>query len=183
MSNYQTNQKVLSIKEILDKDSEDESLKRYKESLGLLKAANIKSNDSRRIVIKAFGVEFSKKEHSTIIRKLELEEDIKKLKEDPISIKQGVFIRLVVTFRVNNEMVNLLKFHNTLKKGIISHTEEFVMGSYAASDTDIVYKTEYFEAPSGIFGRGIFNCSTKFMESNANLLEIQYKLKITKDWE
>ncbi|KAG4249881.1 hypothetical protein PC116_g2451 [Phytophthora cactorum] len=127
-SNYRmSTQAIKSVDELLAKDAEDESLKRYKEQL-LGSAAHGDRGE---------GVEH--------------------MRTTPFVMAEGSRYRFVISFRVNQAIVSGLRFRNKVKKTVLSTNDEIVLGSYAPRSENYVFvfpRHEWMEAPSGLFYRG-----------------------------
>ncbi|KAF0984734.1 hypothetical protein FDP41_000633 [Naegleria fowleri] len=174
-----------SINEILQKDTEDESLRKYKEQLLGAAAKGVpKTDDPRRVVVETFGLKFPDGEHPDIIREVDTPEKVTKLENEPINIKEGVKYQFVVTYRVQHDIVPALHFVNTIKKTMVTVDQQnTMMGSYAPRVEPYTYKSQPQYAPSGMLARGSFKANTKFVDDDGNThLEMNYNLVIKKDW-
>jgi Rho GDP-dissociation inhibitor len=100
-----------NVADILALDSEDESLRRYKESL-LGSAAHGDlgdTNDPRRLVVTEFAVVFEPSEgRPDIIHRLDTEEGCATLRNNGIQMKEGVKFKFRISFRVQVGEVNSL---------------------------------------------------------------------------
>lgn len=118
-----------SINEILQKDTEDESLRKYKEQLLGAAAKGVpKTDDPRRVVVETFGLKFPDGEHPDIIREVDTPEKVTKLENEPINIKEGVKYQFVVTYRVQHDIVPALHFVNTIKKTMVTVDQQVCCG-------------------------------------------------------
>ncbi|KAG3119650.1 hypothetical protein PI124_g2279 [Phytophthora idaei] len=158
-SNYRmSTQAIKSVDELLAKDAEDESLKRYKEQL-LGSAAHGDrgdANDTRRVVVEKFKVEFEDGRED-IVYNLDTLEGVEHMRTTPFVMAEGSRYRFVIYFRVNQAIVSGLRFRNKVKKTVLSTNDEIVLGSYAPRSDNYVFvfpRHEWMEAPSGLFYRG-----------------------------
>lgn len=188
---YKVSKKV-TVDELLKMDSSDESLKRYKESLGL--GADKKDpetcppNDPRRVVIKQLKVECQGRPGGDITYNFETKASLDTLKDHPFTLKEGCNYKLTVTFKVQHELVSGLKYVNVVSKmGIKVNKDEVMIGSYAPAKTAYVSmfpRNGWEEAPSGMMARGKYKAKTQFIDDDKTVhLEYEYSFEIKKDWE
>lgn len=169
-----------SIHDLLKKEEEDESLRKYREQLLGAAAKGVpKSDDPRLVVIKSFGVKFPNKEHADIVYELDTKEKEEKLKKTTIVIKESTDYQFFVEFKVQNDIVSALRFVNTISKaGITVEKKNFMMGSYAPSEDMYSYKSPVFTAPSGMLARGSYKARTKFIDDYQTVhLDLEYTLR------
>jgi Rho GDP-dissociation inhibitor len=174
-----------SIDELLSKDADDESLRKYKEQLLGAAAKGVpKTDDPRLVVIQSFGLRFPNGEHADIIHELDTKQKEEDLKKTPITVKEGVDYQFVVTFRVQHDIVSALKFSNSVYKASIRiEKKDHMMGSYAPAENPYTWKSPTFTAPSGMLARGQYKANTKFIDDYKKThLELDYTLTIGKDF-
>ncbi|KAJ1973375.1 rho GDP dissociation inhibitor, partial [Dimargaris xerosporica] len=113
-------------------DANDESLNRWKQSLGLGQSSGPVA-DKRQVVIHSLALEVSGR--PDVVMDLSTPVAIEKLKASPIVIKEGIEYRLKVKFRVQHDVISGLKFLQVVKrKGIpVDRTQEMI-GSYGPSE-------------------------------------------------
>eukprot|EP01117_Protostelium_nocturnum_P013993 TRINITY_DN527_c0_g1_i1.p1 TRINITY_DN527_c0_g1~~TRINITY_DN527_c0_g1_i1.p1 ORF type:complete len:197 (+),score=78.43 TRINITY_DN527_c0_g1_i1:56-646(+) len=186
-SNYKVSQKV-GIDDLLSKDAEDESLRKYKESL-LGQAANAKfspANDPRRVVVVEMKVTAEGRPGGDIVYKLENQEAIDNLKKNPFTLKEGCRYKITIVFRVQHEIVSGLKFVNSVYRTVRVHREETMIGSFApqAEPYSMTFpRNDWDEAPSGMIARGSYKAKNQFIDDDKeNHLEFEYHFEIKKDW-
>ncbi|KAL9649977.1 hypothetical protein ABK040_014976 [Willaertia magna] len=175
-----------SIDQLLKKDEEDESLRRYKEQLLGAAAKGVpKTDDPRKVVIETFGLVFPDGDHEPMIRDVSSKEKIAQLEKEPIVIKEGVKYQFIVTYRVQHDIVPALHFVNDIKKSLVTvDKQNTMMGSYAPRAEPYTYKSSPQFAPSGMLARGSFKATTKFVDDDNNThLTLTYELVIKKDFE
>lgn len=99
-------------------DANDESLQRYKKSLGLGGGKDLSDpNDSRVCIIQSLTMESSGRPPVTIDLSQPGSEST--LKDKPFKIKEGAKFTMVVSFRVQHEILSGLQYVQTVKrKGI-----------------------------------------------------------------
>jgi len=187
---YKISKKV-TVDELLKMDSSDESLKKYKASLGLggeKDPETCPSNDPRRVVIKQLKVECQGRPGGDIIYNFETKESVDKLKETPFTLKEGCQYKITVTFKVQHELVSGLKYVNSVHKmGVRVNKDEVMIGSYAPAKTAYASafpRNGWEEAPSGMLARGKYKAKSQFIDDDKSChLEYEYAFEIKKDWE
>uniref|UniRef100_A0A1D1YB60 Rho GDP-dissociation inhibitor n=1 Tax=Anthurium amnicola TaxID=1678845 RepID=A0A1D1YB60_9ARAE len=173
-----------TIDELHNLDANDESLKRWKESLGL-KTATGPTDDPRRVVIQEIALEVAGRED--VVLDLSTPELLENVKNNPFTIKEGVEYRMKVKFRVQHEVVSGLKYLQVIKrKGIrVDKTEEMI-GSYGPNTTSEPYEKKFMteEAPSGMLARGHYDAKSKFIDDDGvSHIEWSWSFDIKKDWD
>jgi len=174
----------VSLAEIMEKDQEDESLRRYKEALlGAATAGNVivDESDPRRVIVKKLALVVD----GMADKELDLTGDLSELKkQNKIRIKEGITYRLRIDFMVQREIVHGLKYvQKTSRKGIPVDTISQIMGSYAPKTEIQSFTTANEEAPSGMLYRGDYSVSSTFTDDDKNIhLKWDWKFEISKDW-
>ncbi|RIA98609.1 immunoglobulin E-set [Glomus cerebriforme] len=166
-------------------DSNDESLKKWKESLGLNAAVTGPTDDPRRVVILQIALEVPGRDDVGL--DLSTPELLENVKNKPFTIKEGVEYRMKVKFRIQHEVVSGLKYLQVVKrKGIrVDKTEEMI-GSYGPNPTSEPYEKKFMteEAPSGMLARGHYDAKSKFIDDDGvTHIEWSWSFDIKKDWD
>eukprot|EP01041_Mallomonas_annulata_P002104 gene2104-4109_t len=177
------------VSNLLAADAEDESLRRYKESLlGTAAHGDLGDiSDPRRVVVDEFRIAFDTAEkHADIVFNLRSNDDIAALKKNGVTLKEGCKYKFIISFSVQHDIVAGMKFVNCVKKSLISATEELMIGSYPPSSTPHKFefpKHGYMDAPKGMLYRGKYSSKNEFIDSDGvKHLEFDYELQIKKDW-
>mmetsp|Transcript_46573 Transcript_46573/g.74977 ORF Transcript_46573/g.74977 Transcript_46573/m.74977 type:complete len:213 (+) Transcript_46573:3-641(+) len=186
---YNAGAKV-SVEELMNKDSEDESLRKYKEQL-LGAAAKGQTatdpNDKRRVVITELKIIFEDRPGGDVTYALNTQEDVLAMKKKPFIMKEKCHYQIQITFRVQHEIVSGLKFVNKFyKAGIRVAKEETMLGSYAPNAEPYsvtVPRNDWDEAPAGFFARGGFGAKSLFIDDdNQTHLEYEYSFELKSGW-
>ncbi|EFE42240.1 hypothetical protein TRV_03020 [Trichophyton verrucosum HKI 0517] len=167
-------------------DQNDESLNRWKASLGLGSGTPISNpNDPRTCIIKSLALEVAGREDITI----DLSEPgaVDSLKDKPFTIKEGCRFRIKATFQVQHDVLSGLKYVQVVKrKGIRVSKDQEMLGSYAPNTTDKpVYEKKFNEeeAPCGMLSRGRYNAVSRFVDDDdVDHLKFEWTFEIAKDW-
>ena len=169
-------------------DGEDEALARYKASLlGAAATGDLgDTSDGRRVVVTEFRIEFEEAGVADFVAELDTPEKIAALAKIVVPIKQGAKYKLKISFLVNGEIVDSLKFKNVVKRLLVSETEEVMIGSYAPSSTANVFVSPRFDwtvAPAGMVFRGKYAVNSKFIDLHGTEhLQFTWGIKIATGW-
>jgi Rho GDP-dissociation inhibitor len=102
-------------------DANDDSLQRYKASLGLLPGAASKSASSAILTFLSLSLESPGREPISF----DVSEGSQQLENAHFRIQQGAHYAMVVRIRVNNDMVSGLKYvHAVKRKGVTLEKRE-----------------------------------------------------------
>lgn len=178
--NYQAPAKK-SLDEIMKQDTEDESLRKYKEALlgnAVKEAAMPFPNDARRVIVQKMSLLANDKEIE-----LDLSGDLTKLKKQPFTIKEGCEYRIRVYFYVQREIVSGLKYLQVISRGPLKDKQEYMVGSYGPALTPYSYTTQPEEAPKGMLARGGYTVKSRFTDDDGHdHLTWEWGIHIGKDW-
>ncbi|KAI4152217.1 MAG: hypothetical protein LQ340_003044 [Diploschistes diacapsis] len=176
-----------SLAEYQQLDQNDESLNRWKASLGLStgKALAVDPTDKRRCVITSLALEVPGR--SDFVIDLTAPGALEGLKSKPFTIKEGAKFRMKANFRVQHEVLSGLKYLQVVKrKGIRVSKDQEMLGSYAPNTEDNPTHEKKFsedEAPSGMMARGHYDAVSKFVDDDDHShLQFDWSFDIKKDW-
>jgi Rho GDP-dissociation inhibitor len=170
-----------SLAEYEELDQNDESLKKWKESLGVGKTAG-PVDDPRKVIVEYIALEV--KDRSDVILDLSTPAALSQVQAKPFTIKEGVEYRMKVKFRIQHDVVSGLKYLQVVKrKGIrVDKTEEMI-GSYGPAAEPYEKKFLPEEAPSGMLARGHYDVKSKFVDDdNVTHMEWNWAFDIKKEW-
>lgn len=176
-----------TIQEYTTLDANDESLNKWKQSLGLNtgKELEVEAGDKRKVVIISMTLKIEGED--PVIINLEGEKDYASLKDKKISfkIKEKSIYKLVIKFKVQHEIITGLKYLQGVKKaGITVDKIDEPMGSYAPNTVDKPFYERGFdevEAPSGFLARGNYSAVSKFIDDDKfEHLVLPWSFQITK---
>ncbi|KAH6673941.1 immunoglobulin E-set [Plectosphaerella plurivora] len=184
---YKLSQPKQSLAEYQQMDAEDESLQRYKQSLGLVGGGTSTANpsDPRVVIIESLTLESPNRPPVTI--DLSTPGSEATLKEKPFKIKEGVKFTMVAKFRVQHEILSGLQYVQAVKrKGIRVSKDSEMMGSYAPNTDKQPFYTKRFQeedAPSGMLARGHYTAVSSFVDDDKKThLTFEWAFDIAKDW-
>ncbi|KAG8166643.1 hypothetical protein KVR01_002332 [Diaporthe batatas] len=184
---YKLSQPKQSLAEYQQMDSNDESLQRYKESLGLTGGNDLSDpNDPRVCIIQSLTMDSPGRSPVTIDLSTAGSENT--LKDKPFKIKEGAKFTMSATFRVQHEILSGLHYVQIVKrKGVRVSKDSEMIGSYAPNTDKQPLYTKKFneeEAPSGMLARGHYNAVSSFVDDDKKEhLKFEWSFDISKDWE
>nr|GLL45669.1 rho GDP-dissociation inhibitor 1-like [Ipomoea trifida]GMD83033.1 rho GDP-dissociation inhibitor 1 [Ipomoea batatas]GMD91751.1 rho GDP-dissociation inhibitor 1 [Ipomoea batatas] len=170
----------VSLKDQIEKDKDDESLRRWKEQL--LGSVDINSvGESLDPEVKILSLAIKSPDRADII--LPIPED-----GNPsgpwFTLKEGSRYSLTFTFQVSNNIVSGLKYTNAVwKTGIKVDGTKQMLGTFSPQPEPYKHEMTEETTPSGMFARGSYTAKSKFVDDdNKCYLEINYTFEIKKDW-
>uniref|UniRef100_A0A8C6TSM0 Rho GDP-dissociation inhibitor 1 n=1 Tax=Neogobius melanostomus TaxID=47308 RepID=A0A8C6TSM0_9GOBI len=173
-----------SLQEIQELDKDDESLRKYKETLLGGAAADVIADPS------APNVQVTK---MTLVCEdapgplvLDLTGDLEGFRKNPFVLKEGVEYKIKINFKVNKEIVSGLKYtQQTFRKGVKVDKSDYMVGSYGPRPKEeYQFLTTLEEAPKGMLARGTYNIKSKFTDDDKyDHLSWDWSLVIKKDWK
>ncbi|RYP90676.1 hypothetical protein DL770_003214 [Monosporascus sp. CRB-9-2] len=184
ISHFKTEKHILPNKKTLDEN--DESLQRYKQSLGLGGGKDLSDpNDPRVCIIQSLTMESPGRDPVTI--DLSKPGSEQTLKDKPFKIKEGSKFTMVATFKVQHEILSGLQYVQVVKrKGLKVGKDSEMLGSYAPNtDKQPLYTKRFQEedAPSGMLARGHYNAVSSFVDDDKKThLQFEWSFDISKDW-
>lgn len=167
-------------------DAGDESLQRYKESLGLGGGKDLSdASDPRVCIIHSLAMETPGRDPVTI--DLSVPGTEATLKDKPFTIKEGARFTMAATFKVQHEVLSGLRYVQIVKrKGIRVSKDSEMLGSYAPNTDKQPLYTKKFqedEAPTGMLARGHYVALSSFVDDDKKThLEFEWSFDIAKDW-
>jgi Rho GDP-dissociation inhibitor len=181
-SNYQASSTAsANVEQLLAQDTEDESLRKYKEQLlGAAAQGDLgDKSDPRKVIGAEFRVIFEDSAVEDVVFALE-----PSVSGATFSMKEGCNYKFKLSFRIQHEIVTGLKFVNKIKKAIFSDTEELMLGSYAPQSVPHSFempKRGWEQAPKGMLARGKYKAVAKFVDSDGvDHACFEYGFQITK---
>ncbi|KKA27673.1 hypothetical protein TD95_001262 [Thielaviopsis punctulata] len=183
---YKLSQPKQSIAAYHEMDANDESLQRYKQSLGLGGGTDLSdASDPRVCIILSLTMEAEGQPPVKI--DLSAPGSEATLKDKPFKIKEGAKFTMIASFKVQHEILSGLHYVQVVKrKGLRVSKDSEMIGSYAPNtDKQPIYTKRFQEeeAPSGMIARGHYNAISSFVDDDKKKhLEFEWSFDITKDW-
>ncbi|KAI5952550.1 RDI1 [Candida jiufengensis] len=168
-------------------DAEDESLAKWKASLGLSSTGSllpVDPGDKRKVVVTELSIEFPEDSNLKPLT-FNLDSTTNPTKEIKFDIKEKSVYQLVIKFKIQHEIITGLKYLHSVKRGglRVDKVEE-PLGSYAPNTTEnpiYIKKFSEVEAPSGMIARGNYSAISKFIDDDKNVhLTLPWSFAIVK---
>ncbi|CAH8259757.1 unnamed protein product [Arabidopsis lyrata] len=169
-----------TIKEHLEKDKDDESLRKWKEQLlGSVDVTNIGETLDPEVRILSLAI-LSPGRPDIVL----LVPENGNPKGMWFTLKEGSKYNLKFTFQVNNNIVSGLRYTNTVwKTGVKVDRAKEMLGTFSPQLEPYNHVMPEETTPSGMFARGSYSARTKFLDDdNKCYLEINYSFDIRKEW-
>ncbi|XP_057960736.1 rho GDP-dissociation inhibitor 1-like [Malania oleifera] len=169
-----------TLKEQLEKDKDDESLRRWKEQL--LGSVDFNSvGETRDPEVKIVSLAIRSPGRPDIVLQIPEAGNPKGLW---FTLKEGSRYSLKFTFVVSNNIVSGLRYTNAVwKTGVKVDSTKEMIGTFSPQPEPYTHEMLEETTPSGIFARGSYSARSKFLDDdNKCYLEINYTFDIRKDW-
>lgn len=169
-----------TLKELQEKDKDDESLRRWKEQL--LGSVDINSvGETLDPEVKIISLAIKSPGRPDVCLPIP---EAGNPKGTWFTLKEGSRYSLDFTFLVSNNIVSGLKYTNTVwKTGIKVDSTKHMIGTFSPQLEPYTHEMPEETTPSGIFARGSYTARSKFLDDdNKCYLEINYTFDIKKDW-
>ncbi|XP_075487556.1 rho GDP-dissociation inhibitor 1-like [Primulina tabacum] len=169
-----------TLKELSEKDKDDESLRRWKEQL----LGSVDVNSVRETLdpeVKILSLAIKSPARDDIFLPIP---EAGNPKGPWFTLKGGSRYRLKFTFQVNNNIVSGLKYKNTVwKTGLKVDSTKEMIGTFSPQAEPYTHEMPEETTPSGIFARGSYSAKTQFLDDdNRCYLELNYIFEIKRDW-
>ncbi|XP_024019172.1 rho GDP-dissociation inhibitor 1 [Morus notabilis] len=169
---------LLSLKEQIEKDKDDDSLRRWKEKL--LGSLESDLNGQKEPEVKFHSIGIISTDFGEINTSLPVNEDQK----DRVlfTLREGSEYRLKLTFSVLHNIVSGLTYSNTVWKGGVQVDQsKGMLGTFAPNQEPYAHALEEETTPSGVLARGIYSAKLKFEDDDRRChMELKYSFEIKK---
>ncbi|CAN6902227.1 unnamed protein product [Brassica oleracea var. botrytis] len=173
---------MIALKEQLEKDKDDESLRRWKEQL--LGSVDIEDvGETPDPVVKIMYLTIRSPDREDMV--LTVPEDGNPTSKGPwFTLKEGSKYTLVFTFRVTNNIVSGLRYSNSVwKTGLKVYSRKEMLGTFSPQAEPYTHVMFEESTPSGMLVRGSYSVKSKFVDDdNKCYLENNYTFDIRKNW-
>lgn len=169
-----------SLKEQLEKDKDDESLRKWKEQLlGSVDFSAI--GESKEPEVQIVSLTIICPGRPDVILPIPFTTASKKCL---FTLKEGSKYRLKFTFIVSNNIVSGLKYTNVVwKTGLRVDNSKRMLGTFSPQQEPYTYLLEEETTPSGLFARGSYSATTKFVDDDGKCyMDVNYHFEIQKNW-
>ncbi|KAJ8558171.1 hypothetical protein K7X08_004937 [Anisodus acutangulus] len=169
---------LLSLKDQIEKDKEDESLRRWKEKL--LGCLESDLNGQMEPEVKFHSVGILSSDFGEINTPLPIKEE--QSKSVLFTLREDSEYRLKLTFSVLHNIVSGLAYTNTVwKAGLQVDQSKGMLGTFAPQREPYIHMLEEETTPSGALARGTYTAKLKFVDDDKRChLELNYSFEISK---
>lgn len=170
----------VSLKDQLEKDKDDESLRRWKEQLlGSVDFSAVGETAEPQVQILSLTILSPGRPDQVLPIPF-----TSNSKGYAFSLKDGSRYRLKFSFVVSNNIVSGLKYTNTVwKTGVRVENTKVMLGTFSPQQEPHTYELEEETTPSGFLARGSYSARTKFVDDDGKCyLDMNYYFEIRKDW-
>ncbi|KAJ4931718.1 hypothetical protein JOQ06_010158 [Pogonophryne albipinna] len=170
-----------SLQEIQDLDQDDESLRKYKETL-LGNVTCVADPTAPNVQVIGMTLKCETAPHPLV---LDLTGDLTKFKKSPFVLKEGVEYRIQINFKVNKDIVSGMKYtQQSFRGGIKVEKSDYMVGSYGPRPSEeYTFITPMEDAPKGMLARGTYTIKSKFTDDDKHdHLSWEWCIAIKKDW-
>jgi Rho GDP-dissociation inhibitor len=156
--------KQIDLQTMVSKDSDDESLRKYKASLlgdTSVVAADV---EIRRVVIHALRISVAGR--PDIVLPLDTPDKVKAVATSVIVVKEGLAFNTTIVFSVHHDVVLGLRFAQKVNTwiGITVDSMNQMIGSYPPKSEPYEFAFPPGEWPSGLLGRGKYTAKVRYID-------------------
>ncbi|XP_062187281.1 rho GDP-dissociation inhibitor 1-like isoform X1 [Phragmites australis] len=169
------------LKEQLELDKDDESLRRWKEQLlGQVDTEQL-GGETAEPEVKVLNLTILSPGRPDLVLPIPFKADEKGY---AFALKDGSPYSFRFSFIVSNNIVSGLKYTNTVwKTGVRVENQKMMLGTFSPQLEPYIYEGEEETTPAGIFARGSYSAKLKFVDDDGKVyLEMSYYFEIRKDW-
>ncbi|ONK69246.1 uncharacterized protein A4U43_C05F20850 [Asparagus officinalis] len=169
-----------SLRQHIEKDKDDESLRRWKEQL----LGSVDLNSVGEVLepeVKIQNLSILSPGRDDIVLPVPV---VPNPKGVWFTLKEGSPYKLKFSFLVSNNIVSGLRYTNTVwKTGVKVESAKEMLGTFSPQLEPYVYETPEETTPAGMFARGSYSARTRFVDDDGKCyLEINYTFDIKKEW-
>lgn len=169
---------LLSLKEQIEKDKEDESLRRWKEKL--LGSLESDLDGQLEPEVKFHSIGILSEDFGEIVTPLPVEEH--QNSRTLFTLREGSRYQLKLQFSVMHNLVSGLSYSNTVWKGGLQVDQsKGMLGTFAPQKGPYVYALKEDTTPAGALARGVYSAKLKFEDDDKRChMELKYLFEIKK---
>ncbi|KAI4334861.1 hypothetical protein L6164_013569 [Bauhinia variegata] len=169
-----------SLREQLEKDKDDESLRKWKEQLlGSVDMSTVGESKDPEVKIESLTIVCPGRPDVVLPIPFTAEP-----KKSLFILKEGSQYQLKFTFTVSNNIVSGLKYTNIVwKTGVKVDSTKKMLGTFSPQQEPYTCELKEETTPSGLFARGSYTAKTKFVDDDGKCyLDVSYHFEIQKNW-
>ncbi|KAJ7228800.1 immunoglobulin E-set [Mycena pura] len=167
-------------------DAEDESLARWKASLGIVPGAG---GDTSKPKVTVLTLELDSETlppGKKIAFNLSDTQRLADTKKHPIIIKEDVDYNVRITFKVNHSIISGVRYIQVVKRtGVKVDRMEQMLGSYGPQAEAYIKNFDTDRSPSGMLARsGTYNVRSRVVDDDGEVYaDWEWSFKLAKEWE
>ncbi|KAL6217584.1 hypothetical protein ACLB2K_010801 [Fragaria x ananassa] len=167
---------LVSLKEQIEKDKDDDSLRRWKQKL--LGCLESDSDGQMEPEVKFHSISIVSDDFGEINTPLPVDEN--QIGRVLFTLKEGSEYRLKLTFSVLHNIVSGLTYSNTVWKGGLQVDQsKGMLGTFAPNREPYEHTLEEETTPSGVLARGLYSARLKFEDDDKRCyMELKYSFEI-----
>jgi len=176
-----------SVDEYKNLDANDDSLNRWKASLGLHHTDTAAASGPKVTVLSLFLTSPTLPTGKKISLDINNASQLAALKKSPLTIKEGVEYNVGITFKVNHGIITGVRYIQVVKRsGVKVDKLEQMLGSYAPHKEGEPYTKNFDpeESPSGMLARsGTYNVKSRVIDDDGEIYaDFEWSFKLAKEW-
>ncbi|KIP12638.1 hypothetical protein PHLGIDRAFT_27081 [Phlebiopsis gigantea 11061_1 CR5-6] len=176
-----------SIDEYAQLDAEDESLARWKASLGIVPGSAGPASGPKVTILSLELASPSMPQGKTLVMNLQDKAQIDSLKKNPVTIKEGVEYNVRINFKVNHSIISGVRYMQVVKRaGVKVDKMDQMLGSYGVNPTNQPYVKNFDseESPSGMLARsGTYSVRSRVVDDDGEVYaDWEWSFKLAKEW-
>jgi len=176
--------KPATVDHLANLDAEDESLNRWKASLGITPGATGAAATGPKVTVLALEL------HSPTLppgKTLVMEVGNPNAAKTVFTIKEGVEYNVCIKFKVNHSIISGVRYIQVVKRaGVKVDKLEQMLGSYGPHPQGEAYAKNFDteESPSGMLARsGTYNVVSRVIDDDKEIYaEWEWQFKLAKEW-
>ncbi|RXW24633.1 hypothetical protein EST38_g1214 [Candolleomyces aberdarensis] len=154
-------------------DAEDESLARWKASLGIVPGASTTGTGPKVSVLTLELASLTLPAGKSVVINLADSARLASLKKNPLTIKEGVEYNVRITFKVNHSIISGVRYIQVVKRaGVKVDKLEQMLGSYGPNPSGEPYTKNFEpeESPSGLLARsGTYSVRSRVIDDDGEV--------------
>ncbi|KAI6035252.1 immunoglobulin E-set [Pisolithus orientalis] len=171
-----------SAEEYAKLDAEDESLARWKASLGITSGATSRDTSGPKVTVLTLELNSPTLPHGKkpII-------NYQSLRSSSVTIKEGVEFNVRITFKVNHSIISGVRYIQVVKRaGLKVEKMEQMLGSYGPHPNGDPYIKDFDpeESPMGMIARsGTYNVKSRVVDDDGEVYaDWEWCFRLAKEW-
>ncbi|GBE79331.1 rho GDP-dissociation inhibitor [Sparassis latifolia] len=177
-----------SVDEYAKLDAEDESLARWKASLGIVPGASSAPATGPKVTVLTLELASpTLPPGKKITMNIQSPADLANASKNSITIKEGVEYNVRITFKVNHSIISGVRYIQVVKRaGMKVDKLEQMLGSYGPKPDGSAYTKNFDpeESPSGMLARsGSYHVRSRVVDDDGEVFaDWEWSFKLGKEW-